>query len=174
MDAIIIGIPTDGFEIPPSNLGGGPPLGDGPPGGVVYDSLPSDTDWFGELMREAGFDDNYYFEQWNEATKTYHWDYSSWESSYGDTESWGDSFNVTSGDYVFHVENSVAKTFDGYETWRTTYTYQGQLVGSLVQTYRDSDNSILIHTTDRDGNSTEYRVHNARLIDGVLYTDISW
>ncbi|GAB3375649.1 hypothetical protein [Massilia agri] len=61
MDITLVGFPTDGLEIPPSNLG------DGPPGGEteVEDSEPPE-DWWGGLMQDAGLDDNYYFEKWNE------------------------------------------------------------------------------------------------------------
>ncbi|MEW6764022.1 MAG: hypothetical protein AB1437_24650 [Pseudomonadota bacterium] len=161
MEAMIVGMPIDGLDIPPNNLGDGPPMGED----TDYDSLPpNEQDWFGALMTESGLDDNVYFEKWNEETNNFAFDMTEWSIENGDTKSWGVNHSVTAGGYVFDGENSVAETRDGNETWRMTLSYHGQTVFSAVQVYDESVNGMRSTFTDGEGNVLKTALlHNVRL-----------
>lgn len=125
-------------------------------------------------MADAGLDDNYYFEKWNEDVKTFGTDFSEWTVTNGTTETWGVNYTLYSGDWVFEAENKATTTGDGYETWMSTYSRHGETFMSIVQYYDEDVNGIRSIVTDKDGNVVRNElVHNARMVNGMLVYDVS-
>jgi hypothetical protein len=163
MDITLVGFPNDGLEIPPSNLG------DGPPGGEteVEDSLPP-GDWFGGLMAEAGFDDS--FATWDQtATDDSLYNYNEWFIDGSEVDSWGQDFNIKLQGHDFRVENTRAVSNNGDETWIAKWSYNGMEVGSVIQTIDES--GLNIYQVDAMGTLIEHTYHSPesfRLVAGQL------